>query len=266
MIIYKTTNNINGKIYIGRDKHNDPKYLGSGVLLWKAIKKYGVKNFVKEIIDTAVTLEELNSKEIFWIKELNSQDRSVGYNIQGGGEGGDWESLSKEQQDHIKKRVSESRTGHIKSQETIEKMRQSLKGKNTGKRSYDVCKKMSINRKGKGLGIKPWNDGLKNPFSKETIEKLRSASLGENNPMYGKHHSDESKEKIRIAAIGRPNPNKGKFSKTYVLFKDGIEIIKIHGQYNAIQYCKDNTLPYSVLVKKLKEWNEYKFKVIKNGN
>lgn len=40
MIIYKTTNLINNKIYIGQDKNNNPKYLGSGDLLKKAIKKY----------------------------------------------------------------------------------------------------------------------------------------------------------------------------------------------------------------------------------
>ncbi len=42
MIIYKTTNTINGKIYVGQDTRNLPKYLGSGKLLHKAIKKYHI--------------------------------------------------------------------------------------------------------------------------------------------------------------------------------------------------------------------------------
>lgn len=50
MIIYKTTNLINGKIYIGKDKHNNSKYLGSGRRLIKAIQKYGRDFFLKEII------------------------------------------------------------------------------------------------------------------------------------------------------------------------------------------------------------------------
>ena len=40
-IIYKTTNQLNGKWYIGKDEKNNPKYLDSGVLLEQAIKKYG---------------------------------------------------------------------------------------------------------------------------------------------------------------------------------------------------------------------------------
>ena len=42
MIIYKTTNLINGKFYIGKDSKNDPNYLGSGKILKKAFKKYGI--------------------------------------------------------------------------------------------------------------------------------------------------------------------------------------------------------------------------------
>jgi len=44
MIIYKTTNLINGKYYIGKDKYNNPSYLGSGFILYQAIKKYGKEN------------------------------------------------------------------------------------------------------------------------------------------------------------------------------------------------------------------------------
>jgi hypothetical protein len=46
MIIYKTTNIINGKYYVGKDINNSESYLGSGVLLKRAIKKYGKENFI----------------------------------------------------------------------------------------------------------------------------------------------------------------------------------------------------------------------------
>lgn len=46
MIIYKTTNLINNKIYIGQDSKNNPEYLGSGLKLLKALIK--VKNFQKK--------------------------------------------------------------------------------------------------------------------------------------------------------------------------------------------------------------------------
>ena len=65
-IIYKTTNLINKKIYIGSDIKNngngDPAYLGSGILLKKSIKKYGIGNFSKEIIFFCESLDELKNK------------------------------------------------------------------------------------------------------------------------------------------------------------------------------------------------------------
>lgn len=88
MIIYKTENNINGKIYIGKAVKDRDSYLGSGLLLKAAIKKYGKENFTKVIIDSAENNEELNKKEIYWIKKLNSQNKDIGYNITDGGTGG----------------------------------------------------------------------------------------------------------------------------------------------------------------------------------
>ena len=51
--IYKTTNLINGKIYIGQHKSSsfDTNYYGSGKLLIKALKKYGKENFKIELIE-----------------------------------------------------------------------------------------------------------------------------------------------------------------------------------------------------------------------
>lgn len=63
MQIYKITNCVNSKIYIGKDTTSNPNYYGSGVILNNAIKKYGIENFTKHIIDTAETKEELSVKE-----------------------------------------------------------------------------------------------------------------------------------------------------------------------------------------------------------
>ena len=90
MIIYKTTNLINGKYYVGKDEKNNPEYLGSGLLLNKAIKKYGRENFKKEILETCVDRKELNEREIHWIKKLKAV--SIGYNIAEGGSGGNTKS------------------------------------------------------------------------------------------------------------------------------------------------------------------------------
>ena len=56
MVIYKTTNLLNGKIYIGKDKRNDRKYLGSGKILRQAVSKYGLRNFSKEILEECKAL------------------------------------------------------------------------------------------------------------------------------------------------------------------------------------------------------------------
>ena len=86
--IYKTTNLITGLIYIGQrtfeGKILKDSYLGSGVVFLKSINKHGIENFSKEILEI-VSREELNEREIFWIKFYNSTNEKVGYNISKGG-------------------------------------------------------------------------------------------------------------------------------------------------------------------------------------
>ena len=88
MIIYKTTNLINGKIYIGKDKYNNPKYFGSGFILKRSIKKYGIENFKKETIEICNSDEELNEREKYWIYLYKSFKKEIGYNLTLGGTGG----------------------------------------------------------------------------------------------------------------------------------------------------------------------------------
>jgi len=107
MIIYKTTNLINNKIYVGQDKNNCPTYLGSGKVLKQAIKKYGIENFKKEILSTCASKEILNKLEIFWIEYLNAGNRGIGYNIAKGGTGGDvFSNKTKEEKEKTRKRIS----------------------------------------------------------------------------------------------------------------------------------------------------------------
>ena len=88
MIIYKITNLINGKIYIGQTKFTVEKrfkeHAKADSPLGHAIRKYGKKNFKAEVIETCQTFTELNEREIFWIKELNCKVPN-GYNIADGG-------------------------------------------------------------------------------------------------------------------------------------------------------------------------------------
>jgi hypothetical protein len=87
--IYKTTNLINGKIYIGKHQTLDPNddYLGSGKQLNHAIQKYGKENFVKDVLHVFETEEEMNAKE----KELVTEEfikENTNYNQCPGGQGG----------------------------------------------------------------------------------------------------------------------------------------------------------------------------------
>lgn len=85
-IIYKTTNLINGKFYIGKHKTKniDDGYMGSGKLLKRAIKKYGVENFNTEVIHNCKSEKEMNLLE----KILVVPDAEINYNLCPGGHGG----------------------------------------------------------------------------------------------------------------------------------------------------------------------------------
>lgn len=97
MLIYKITNIVNGKFYIGKTtksieerfrRHTyNLKYKNKLTYLYKSFKKYGIDKFTIEHIDSATSIKELNDKEIYWINLLKPQ-----YNLTSGGEGGDTSS------------------------------------------------------------------------------------------------------------------------------------------------------------------------------
>jgi group I intron endonuclease len=80
MVIYKTTNLINGLQYIGKDKNNDPYYIGSGSNLKKAIKEYGKCNFKKEIIEHCYSISHLIEREEYWLAYYNAESNPNFYN------------------------------------------------------------------------------------------------------------------------------------------------------------------------------------------
>lgn len=96
MCIYKITNIINSKVYIGQTinfkkriyhhkysaKNEDSK---SHFPIYRAMNKYGIDNFKFEIIDTSNNKVCLNKKEEFYIDMYNSCNPDFGYNVQSGG-------------------------------------------------------------------------------------------------------------------------------------------------------------------------------------
>ena len=80
--VYKITNKINDKYYIGKHqtKDLDDDYFGSGKLIKAAIKKYGIENFKKEILFVFETEDEMNAKEAELVTEELIASGSV-YNL-----------------------------------------------------------------------------------------------------------------------------------------------------------------------------------------
>lgn len=85
--VYKITNKINEKTYIGVHKTNDPydSYMGSGVAIRNAIKKHGINNFVKDILFITEDKDEAYCKEAELTEDFNS---NCNYNMKRGGVGG----------------------------------------------------------------------------------------------------------------------------------------------------------------------------------
>lgn len=97
--IYKITNKINGKVYIGQtirnisyrwEEHlrcsNNSKRDKCEYPLYRAIRKYGKENFIIDKIETC-DIKILDEREIFWIDFYNSYDKNYGYNQTRGGRG-----------------------------------------------------------------------------------------------------------------------------------------------------------------------------------
>lgn len=109
--IYKITNKINGKIYIGQHKATrfEPEiYQGSGKLLLQAYDKYGKENFDNELLCECLDQQDMDQKEIFYISLFESTDLNIGYNIAPGGFGG-----SGPQSDETRQKIKEATTGSV---------------------------------------------------------------------------------------------------------------------------------------------------------
>lgn len=118
MIIYKITNDVNNKVYIGQTVHtlaqrkkgyeNETNYrTGEPRLIIRAMRKYGLEHFHFEEIDTAETAEELDEKERYWIQYYHSCDTSFGYNMERGGN-----SVGKHSEE-TKRKISEAQKGAL---------------------------------------------------------------------------------------------------------------------------------------------------------
>lgn len=96
MIVYKATNKINGKIYIGKTirklshakaRHFNRAKLGFDTYFYNAIRKYGFDSFEWEVIYNGTSDIDICNKEVELIKYFNSRSQDIGYNMTDGGDG-----------------------------------------------------------------------------------------------------------------------------------------------------------------------------------
>jgi group I intron endonuclease len=188
--IYKITNLIDGKLYIGQTidpktrwyKHkynatheNSPQYDSH---LSRAIRKCGIENFIFEVIAQTKTIEFSDELEINFIAQYKSMDRVFGYNISPGGQG-----------------------RRMVSQETREKQSKALKGRFVGEKNPTWGRHHTAENK---RFFSEMNKGNKYRVGAIVSEETRQL-LSEIN--IGKKATEETKKKMSESMIGK---NKGK--------------------------------------------------------
>lgn len=207
MIIYKVTNLINDKTYIGQtifslknrklshiNKANNNKHYFA-----RALTKYGSNNFKWKIICICPNIETLNEQEQYYIAFYDSINN--GYNLTKGGNGtmgyrhtekakNKMSITHKNMSDKTRQKIGIASKGRKHSEESKQKISKAIKGdKNPmyGKHHTEETK-----RKMQKNNTKSW---LGKYHSKESIKKMKDNHVG----MTGKTHSEKTKKKMSIA-------------------------------------------------------------------
>lgn len=105
--IYRITNRVNGKVYVGQTRvpkrrWTDHQYAAKknvDTYFYSAVRKYGASNFEYEIVEVC-TLAQADDREMYWIRRLRATDKRYGYNTSIGGTSGN-NSTSQEVRDKI---------------------------------------------------------------------------------------------------------------------------------------------------------------------
>lgn len=207
--IYKTTFP-NGKIYVGQSHKNiefNPKYHGSGIIVVKFLKTHNENELTTELIEWCYSKEELDVREIYWIKELNTLIPN-GYNISEGGEGGNLGEAV-----NIKfKELNKTNRMHGKNHTEEAKKKMSEKAKNrdysymnnyiwitNGKNNKKILKNFEI-PKGYWRG---------RTVSQKILEKMRNmAKIKSEETKKRKQKEREKKELEKYGIIGLSNSEK----------------------------------------------------------
>lgn len=180
--IYKITNIITGKIYIGshKTKNLNDNYMGSGEYLKNSQLLHGIENFKKEILFVFDTAEEMYKKEAEIVDEtFISKDNT--YNLKLGGVGG-W--------DHVNSNESLRKEKNIKARQAADKT---------------INCKYSVNNPAQ-------TQSAREKLSKSMLNRIEKGYVPRPPSFNGKKHSEESKNRMRAKKSGR---NSGKNNSQY---------------------------------------------------
>lgn len=239
MYIYKTTNLINGKFYIGKSEkpiNESTTYYGSGILLKKAIKKYGKDNFKKEIIDTANDILGLDEKEQYWIDITKA--KLIGYNIADGGTGGNTGGMKLE---------TKLKKSEIGDDGLSEFQRQSIKGwknrsEETIKESIRKANESKQRKLDNGLTVAQY--AAKKAAESRDVEKL---SLNIKNTWKNKSQSELERFSSKMSEVAK-NQHKNESIETKILRKERTSAV-----------CSNSISAYNIVTRESKRIsiNEY---------
>lgn len=225
--IYKITNRLNNKVYIGQTRNptrrwGDHKYLGklktSHTHLYRAMYQYGVENFSFESLVATKDQLHIDELEVEFIKNYNATNRDFGYNLEGGGhkrkivsdetrkilaeskmgEKNPRYGKKTNHSEETKRKIGEGRKGKLHSIETIEKLR----ALNIG-RPCSSHVKIILSEKNSG---KPWTEARRNAQTEEVRQKMSAAKKGKPSNRLGSKTgplSEDHKKKLSIAHKGK---------------------------------------------------------------
>jgi len=222
-VIYKVTNLINGKVYIGqtiakfsvrKSQHIYDAKNGSNVHFHLALRKYKSENFLWEIICDCVSIEECNEKEKYFISFYQSTDREKGYNLDFGGKNSERSEETKNKIKLSKQNISEETKDKIRKANTGKKLSEETKSKlrvaNLGKKlSEETIEKLKSNN------CKYWKDKKLSAESiaKRTLKRNKRIICNETNEIF--ESIKEASEKLKISHISEHLKGKIKKIKNY---------------------------------------------------
>jgi group I intron endonuclease len=249
--LYKITNLLNNKVYIGQsysetERWRQHKYCARSKpkqYIDRTMKKYGISNFIYEVIAIALSQEDTDFTEIELIKQFNSQDRNFGYNISPGGDKIWNEGLPKEKHpmfgrhhsEESKKKISEANSGKLVGPCTEERKRK-ISEANKGKTFSSIHKKKLSDAK-LGKSREKMSEEVRQKIAKANTGKTQSEELRkkQSEQRMGFLVSDEVKRKISLALKGENGPN-SKLSNIQCLEiiekkKNGISAVNLAIEY-----------------------------------